>query len=196
MLWSRCSFWKGGRTYTPPDENRWLARVQVSPSMFAFCRRASRGVGCQVQISYHCVSVGSLSAANASLRSSTVSGGSCTGGGWSISLSIPSAIFCSAMRWFPTASAHKAAYRHPASHGVGSRLLASIRRRVAKKAVSLAKLLGSAWLFTANSPSAASAWCERNHPRPGCKVVRPSRSVSFPITPLVGVPKARPAIAC
>jgi hypothetical protein len=33
-------------------------------------------------------------------------------------------------------------------------LLASIRRRVAKKAVSLAKLLGSAWLFTEDKPTA------------------------------------------
>jgi hypothetical protein len=93
----------------------------------------------------YCTSGGFLSAANAPRRSSTVSGGNTrTGGGWSISPSVLRAIFCSAMRWSPTDSAHKAEYRHPASHGVGSRLLAAIRRRAAKKAVSLAKLVSSA----------------------------------------------------
>jgi hypothetical protein len=104
-----------------------------------------------------------------------VSGGNtCTGGGWSISPSILSVIFCSAMRWSPAASAHKAAYRHPASHGVGSRLLAARRRRVAKKAVSLAKLLGSAWLFTGQSPLCCVGVVRTQSSRRG--VAKPSRS--------------------
>jgi hypothetical protein len=132
-----------------------------------------------------------LSAANASLRSSTVSGGNTrTGGGWSISPSVLRAIFCSAMRWSPTDSAHKAAYRHPASHGVGSRLLAARRRRAAKKAASLAKLLDSA-LFTPRPLFVGIVGTPREERRRS-QVPPPAKIRGSPITPPAGVAKARP----
>jgi hypothetical protein len=122
----------------PSDGARYLFAVHAA----ALVRRAVEGRCSRPQLmsARYCAFGGFLNAANASRRSSTVSGGNIrTGGDWSVPPIMLREIFCSAVRWSPTDSAHRAAYKHPASQGVGSRSFATIRQRAAKKAVSLAR---------------------------------------------------------